>query len=478
MLTLNKKPIQKMIIVAVLLSAVFLGVTGTACADSITVNESESIQDAIDDANNGDTIEVGPGTYEEQLEIAGVDKNNIELIGSTDENGLPTSIINLSDLTDDHGIMIKDTNGVTVQNFEVHSSPDRGVYAYNTSGVIIDNIVSHNNDNDGIRIKKDKNATVQNCESYDNNGDGLTFYAYGNILNNNIRENKERGIYHVGSSAGGTGNVTIIGNHLTGNKMDHKWINHHAAGIEVYGGPSDNPHTLSAIVEDNVVKGNHGNGIQIYKVNYQEGKNGPYGDYQSTLKGNEVSGSIATDDTYGDGILVYLSHNLDIGCNDICNSTAAIRLTTDYPYGNQYGPTTNNTMTCNYLYDNEYGVLVEGGDDYQVLDTVVHRNNIYGNNNGLSNQNNGDEVVNATNNWWGDSSGPTGEGSGEGKSVSTNVEYEPVETDEVECACEEPSQNVPDDYDHWAGVPTANPVLLVGVLGIAVLLFLRREQKK
>jgi hypothetical protein len=31
--------------------------------------------------------------------------------------------------------------------------------------------------------------------------------------------------------------------------------------------------------------------------------------------------------------------------------------------------------------------------------------------------------------------------------------------------------------DHWAGVPTVNPVLLVGVLGIAMLLFLRREQK-
>ncbi|WP_232216829.1 VPXXXP-CTERM sorting domain-containing protein [Methanohalobium evestigatum] len=32
-------------------------------------------------------------------------------------------------------------------------------------------------------------------------------------------------------------------------------------------------------------------------------------------------------------------------------------------------------------------------------------------------------------------------------------------------------------YDHWAGVTTANPVLLVGILGIAILLFLRREQK-
>lgn len=33
-------------------------------------------------------------------------------------------------------------------------------------------------------------------------------------------------------------------------------------------------------------------------------------------------------------------------------------------------------------------------------------------------------------------------------------------------------------YDHWAGVPTANPVLLVGVLGIIIMLFLGKEQKQ
>ncbi|ADI75084.1 conserved repeat domain protein (plasmid) [Methanohalobium evestigatum Z-7303] len=32
-------------------------------------------------------------------------------------------------------------------------------------------------------------------------------------------------------------------------------------------------------------------------------------------------------------------------------------------------------------------------------------------------------------------------------------------------------------HDHWTKVPTANPVLLIGVLGVAMLLLLRREQK-
>ncbi|MFP4654496.1 MAG: VPXXXP-CTERM sorting domain-containing protein [Methanohalobium sp.] len=35
----------------------------------------------------------------------------------------------------------------------------------------------------------------------------------------------------------------------------------------------------------------------------------------------------------------------------------------------------------------------------------------------------------------------------------------------------------PQKHDHWAGVPTANPVLLVGILGIALVLFMRRQQK-
>ncbi|WP_292485505.1 VPXXXP-CTERM sorting domain-containing protein [Methanohalobium sp.] len=40
-----------------------------------------------------------------------------------------------------------------------------------------------------------------------------------------------------------------------------------------------------------------------------------------------------------------------------------------------------------------------------------------------------------------------------------------------------PSEPQSQDHDHWAGVPTANPVLLVGVLGIALVLFMRRQQK-
>ncbi|KXB07905.1 hypothetical protein AKJ58_01515, partial [candidate division MSBL1 archaeon SCGC-AAA385D11] len=55
---------------------------------------------------------------------------------------------------------------------------------------------------------------------------------------------------------------------------------------------------------------------------------------------------------------------------------------------------------------------------------IVQYNNIYNNtNNGI--QHNGTGTLDATYNWWGDSSGPSGVGPGEGDAVSENVKYNP-----------------------------------------------------
>jgi len=102
---------------------------------------------------------------------------------------------------------------------------------------------------------------------------------------------------------------------------------------------------------------------------------------------------------------------------------------------------TGNTLQNNghgiYLVDS-HGNLILGNDILNNQDTisgvhldslatgnVIHFNNIAGNlPYGVYNENTG-EVVDATNNWWGDASGPGGEGPGTGDEVSANVEYEP-----------------------------------------------------
>lgn len=82
------------------------------------------------------------------------------------------------------------------------------------------------------------------------------------------------------------------------------------------------------------------------------------------------------------------------------------------------------TVTDNDLSFNTVGIYVSDSDNV-VADTFVIKNNrIAENTDGLKNDNDV-YVVDATNNWWGDPSGPSGEGPGSGDTVSVNVDYDP-----------------------------------------------------
>lgn len=92
----------------------------------------------------------------------------------------------------------------------------------------------------------------------------------------------------------------------------------------------------------------------------------------------------------GDGVLLINSSNIYIAYSDIANNT-------------------------------DYGVEV--GDDSSAIE--IHYSNIYGNGaGGISNSIN-NPAVNASLNWWGDISGPSGKGYGSGDSVTGVVIYEP-----------------------------------------------------
>lgn len=470
--------------------AFIVGMVGAAGAATISVEEGDSIQDAIDGADPGDTIEVGPGIYEEQL-IIYINKSNLKLVGSTDDNGVPTSILNLSSFTSGYGIFIDQTAGVTVENFEVHSSPNRGVYADKTEGVVIDNIVSHNNSNDGIRVRYDQNGTIQNSKAIANDGDGITFYSYGSILNNLVSNNVERGIYVNVGSVSGTGMVTISCNEVYENENAGAIgsSDHRVGGIIVYSKAHDAGIT-HVTIENNKIYKNKGPGLLLYKINHNESIPGIVDpESESLVKGNTIfDNENRTSPSWGinpaDGILAYLCHNIVFECNEIYNSTAGIRITNDYRY-NSYGPTTNNTLKFNDLYNNKYGILVSGGENFQVKNTTVQDNNIYDNEEGLVNINNGDEIVTATSNWWGDSSGPSGEGPGSGDSISMNVEYDPFAAEMIDVCppadCPSTGElREPNDFcAALFSVPTMSPLLLiVGLLGISMFMILRKEQKK
>jgi len=76
-------------------------------------------------------------------------------------------------------------------------------------------------------------------------------------------------------------------------------------------------------------------------------------------------------------------------------------------------------ITQSNFTNNGMGILVTGSS----RNITVNYNNIFGNTNGL--QNTASENVSAEYNWWGDISGPSGDGNGTGDSITGNANYYP-----------------------------------------------------
>jgi hypothetical protein len=122
----------------------------------------------------------------------------------------------------------------------------------------------------------------------------------------------------------------------------------------------------------------------------------------------------------GGGVAVIEDNNVIKDCTGVASSdgsTSAGILVTTY-----YGAGTQATITGNTLTDNSGGIAV-GYDESDTSTVVAQCNSIAGNTDyGIDST---APLVDAINNWWGDASGPSGEGSGSGDAVSTNVDHDP-----------------------------------------------------
>lgn len=113
--------------------------------------------------------------------------------------------------------------------------------------------------------------------------------------------------------------------------------------------------------------------------------------------------------------------NTEIKNNTITGYAKGAALSFEWHYGRSLSE--NVTVAANNFTGNSLGIYVFDTQT-KLTGITVHSNKIAGNTR-FGIQNEGGETLNATRNWWGDASGPSGAGPGLGDGVSTRVLYSP-----------------------------------------------------
>lgn len=340
-----------------------------------------TIQAAVDAASPGATINVDAGTYPELVTVyknltiqgaeAGIDaRSNTRLAGTSESivTGAGTG-------SNETSAFYITANDVTIDGFTVQGNTSDGMYgagivmAPNIAGThILNNIVQNNVS--GLFLSNDSttDAAVIQHNVFRNN--------------NNAGDNGGRGIYT---------DETIFGNILTNVTIDSNafWGNR---------GSSGTTGLEAAIAIESGVPG-----------------------LQSNIR---VTNNAM--DYNGKGVLFFYTDDILISGNVITNSQDKYSGTLRFEGGD-----TNVTIANNTIYDNPGpAVAVDNkgvpGDNSGF---VVNNNNFYNNNIGWSSGANTSVVVNdsaydgafdARNNWWGDASGPSGDGAGSGDAIYGN----------------------------------------------------------
>jgi hypothetical protein len=198
-----------------------------------------------------------------------------------------------------------------------------------------------------------------------------------------------------------TKDVTVKGNDIVG---DFDLENDSNAGVAITDG-------INYMFLDDIAGDASNITIQNNDVHGFSGGTGLVAEYGGTISDVEITGNH-----------VYDNKVLDNGTPE-GTGVGFVRNTTD-------GSFDNIVVTDNNISNNHYGVRIAGNATNETLEDVdassitVDQNDIV-NNTEWGAVNNGTNVLDATENYWGDADGPSGEGLGDGDAVSTGIDFDP-----------------------------------------------------
>ncbi|MFA5629013.1 MAG: right-handed parallel beta-helix repeat-containing protein [Dehalococcoidales bacterium] len=417
--------------------------------------EFSSIQAAINAAEDGDTIQVAAGTYNLTEPI--VVNKKVTLTGNT--TAPETVVLNAPTDGDDREVFQVLSDDVTIQGFTIQGSKDiqkggswnsnPGIavggdklmlvnkptgateYTFNYWGFAVKNINILNNiitnNSYGIFLFHSQNVVIEGNKIYNNTRDANTWSGKG-IAIYTSKDMADPSKVSSGTVLPHTNNITINDNEIYGNKLYGIELNH----SEAYHGGTGGPFDVNVKITNNTIHDNSGPLDALGgALDYSRGISANGNETNVTVTGNVIYGHTASAGARfsptNAGIRLNNSHGWTIQDNEIYGNMRGI-----YAYGTSTNITINaGLLGPNLIYDNAQGICVSDG-------TVgtVNGNNIYDNDvntwtsdgiNPAGVINGGSNELDATNNWWGDASGPkaTSNPDGAGNAVSDNVNFDP-----------------------------------------------------
>jgi parallel beta-helix repeat protein len=190
-----------------LLASIYIILCGTAAATTYYVSDGQSIQSAIGNASDDDTIIVNSGLYKENVIV----NKKLILRGNDTGSGLPV----VDAMQNGNDVILLNTNGVILQGFNAtNASDEAGIHVKSNNNIIQDNIANFNYWGISVCCSKNNN-TVYNNTMYQNvenaNDDGSSTKwnstSFGNYYDDIVMvDNNNDGIndnfYSIGGGAG------------------------------------------------------------------------------------------------------------------------------------------------------------------------------------------------------------------------------------------------------------------------------------
>jgi parallel beta-helix repeat protein len=464
-----KIKIQVLILIVLTCS---IGLAATAQAATINVpDDYPTIQAAVNAAYAGDTINVAAGRYTEQVSV----NQSLTLAGAgagSTTIQAPAELVNDPDdaktIVLFTGAITAEISGFTIQgpvnglNFGIYVRDGATANIHdNTVKDIRDELLSGAQYGYGIEIGKYNDtspyvnqighATITHnivfgyqktgieCE-----GTGSSATITGNTVTGAglIPTTAQNGIQIRRGATGSINTNTVTGNAYTGHEVN-------ASGIAVTHPGND------VVIQNNIVNHNTANiytyqadGVQILNNQVSDAADGRvvagitadsdfYGNTDGaitvTITGNSVKNNLSGGSHQGPGIFLWgvtsgtVSGNEVVGNGDdgiLIGSSRNIAITDNLFSGNGYAPYLGPDLNAAAI---DFGGVIPEQESSGYWPNYggfsVHNNSFVGNRNGIWNYDS--FSVDATCNWWGSASGPSGAGPGSGDSVSAKVTFAP-----------------------------------------------------